>query len=160
LARIAAITTACVALLATGACATPTPASQNPADPAMANPSRSTEDCMFSVVVKDWAAIDEQRFIIYGLTQHEAFLGRLFFPTPDLVNNVGMLVVDEDNNGRICGQSGDWVQFNNPTIPGRNLITSLRKITDQEAKALLAEARPKPRKKSKDPKTPEPGKPQ
>jgi Family of unknown function (DUF6491) len=159
-ARIAALAIAFGALLATSACATPTPASQNPAEPAMANPSRSTEDCMFSVVVKDWAGIDEQRFIIYGLTQHEPYLGKLFFPTPDLVNNVGMFVVDDDHNGRICGQSGDWVQFQNPTIPGRNLITSLRKITDEEAKSLLAEAKPKPRKQSKAPKAPEPDKPQ
>ncbi len=108
------------------------------------------------------AAIDQQRFIIYGLTQHEPYLGKLFFPTPDLVNNIAMAVVDEDHNGRICGQSGDWVQFRNPTIGGRNLITSLRRITEAEADALLAEAKKKPKeKKPKEQKAPqEPVQPQ
>ena len=138
-ARFAAITIAGAMLLTCSGCATT-------AEPGKSNPSLSNQDCMFSVVVKDWAAIDEQRFIIYGLTQHEPYLGKLFFPTPDLVNIIGMAVVDEDRNGRICGQSGDWVQFRNPVVPGRNLITSLQKITDEEAKALLAETRKKPGK--------------
>jgi len=161
--RTAVAMVAGAVLLAPGGCATATQTATaqaaNAAEPGKANPSLSQEDCMFSVVVKDWASIDQQRFIIYGLSRHEPYLGKLFFPTPDLINNVGMLVVDEDHNGRICGQSGDWVQFRNPTIPGRNLITSLRKITDEEAKALLAAAKPKPKEKSQDPKTPEPAKP-
>ena len=99
---------------------------------------------MFSVVVRDWAAIDKQRFIIYGFTEHEAYLAKLFFPTPDLINNLGMSVIDEDHNGRICGQSTDSVEFRNPTIPGRNPITSLRKISEEEAKALLAQSKAKP----------------
>lgn len=93
---------------------------------------------MFSVVVREWAAIDEQQFIIYGFTEHEAYLGKLFFPTPDLINNIGLSVIDEDHNGRICGQSTDSVNFRNATIPGRNPITSLRKISEEEAKALIA----------------------
>lgn len=128
-----AITIAC-AVLHTAGCATP-------AEPGMANPSLSTEDCMFSVVVRDWAALDEQRFILYGYTEHEAYLGKLFFPTPDLVNNVGMGVIDEDRNGRICGQSTDWISFSNPTIPGRNPIMSLSKISEEAAKALIAESK-------------------
>jgi hypothetical protein len=129
---------------ATSGAAAGKPAAASPPEPAMAPPSRSTEDCMFSVVVKNWAAIDEQRFIIYGLTESEAYLGTLFFPTPDLVNNIGMAVVDDDHNGRICGKSSDYVQFRNPTIPGRNLINSLRRITEEEAKDLLAEHGKKP----------------
>jgi Family of unknown function (DUF6491) len=141
---------ACAILFASAGCATS-------AEPGKANPSLSKEDCMFSVVVKDWAAIDQQRFIIYGLSNHDPYLAKLFFPTPDLVNNVGMFVVDEDHNGRICGQSGDWVQFQNPTIQGRNLITSLQKITDEEAKLLLAESskkKPKEKQGSKEQKAP------
>jgi Family of unknown function (DUF6491) len=140
----------CAMLLASSGCATS-------AEPGKSNPSLSQEDCMFSVVVKDWASIDQERFIIYGLSRHDPYLAKLFFPTPDLVNNVRMLVVDEDHNGRICGQSGDWVQFQNPTIPGRNLITSLRKITDEEAKLLLAESskkKPKEKQGSKEQKAP------
>ena len=119
----------------------------------MANPSRSTEDCMFSVVVRDWAALDSQRFIIYGLTDSEAYLATLFFPTTDLINNLGMAVVDSDHNGRICGKSGDYVEFRNATIPGRNLITSMHRISEEEAKALLAQSKPKPKEKKAKEKT-------
>ncbi len=115
-----------------------------PAEPAKANPSKSTEDCMFSVVVKDWAAIDNQSFIIYGLSRHEAFLAKVLYPTPDLINNLGLVVIDEDHNGRICGRYTDAIEFRNPTIPGRNPITSLRKITAEEAKSLLAASKHKP----------------
>jgi hypothetical protein len=161
-ARMAAMTLAGITLLAFGGCAS------TQAEPARSNPSLSTEDCMFSVVVKEWAAIDEERFIIYGLTRHEPYLGKLFFPTPDLVNNIGMAVVDADHNGRICGQSGDYVEFRDATIPGRNLITSLRRVSDAEAKVLLEQAKPKPAKpkeetdqnKPKDQKAAEPVQPQ
>ncbi len=155
-ARLAAMTFAGMALFASGGCASTSPqaAAQAGVEPAMAPPSLSSEDCMFSVVVKDWAAIDKQRFIIYGLTQREAYLGTLFFPTPDLVYNLGMAVVDADHNGRICGKSSDYVEFRDATIPGRNLITSLHRISDEEAKALLAESKAKRNEKPQDPKAP------
>ncbi len=147
-ARLTAMTFAGMALLAISGCA-------STAEPAKAPPSRSTEDCLFSVVVRDWAAIDEQHFIIYGLTEGEPYLGTLFLPTPDLINNVGMAVIDYDHNGRICGKSGDYVEFRNATIPGHNLITSLRRISEEEAKALLEKAKPK-RKEKKAPAEPAP----
>jgi hypothetical protein len=131
------------AMLNTAGCATPP-------EPEKANPSRSTEDCLFSVVVTDWAALDNQRFILYGYTDQEAYLGKLFFPTPDLVNNIGMGVVDEDHNGRICGQSTDSISFRNPTLPGRNPITSLSRISQDEARALIAASQEK-RKNGKQP---------
>ncbi|MEO8309371.1 MAG: DUF6491 family protein [Pseudomonadota bacterium] len=149
-ARLAASAFACTAVLLASGCATSTQSAQaaepSQSEPGKSKPSLSNQDCMFSVVVKDWAALDEQRFIIYGLTRHEPYLATLFFPTPDLINNIGMVVIDDDHNGRICGQSGDSVQFRNPTIPGRNTITSLQKITEEEAKALLAEHARRPRK--------------
>jgi len=155
-ARLAAMTFAGMALLGFAGCASTSPQAAAQAvsteaagtpEPVKAPPSRSTEDCLFSVVVKDWAAIDKQRFIIYGLTDREAYLATLFFPTPDLINNLGMAVVDSDNNGRICGMSSDYVEFRNATIPGRNLITSMRKISEEEAKALLELNKRKPREK-------------
>ena len=163
-ARLAAMTFAGMALLVFSGCASTAQqtAAQAGTEPVMAPPSRSTEVCMFSVVVKDWAGIDKQRFIIYGLTQSEAYLGTLFFPTPDLINNLGMAVVDSDHNGRICGMSSDYVEFRNATIPGRNLITSLHRISEEEAKALLEQSKPKPKeKKAQEEKAPaEPAPPQ
>lgn len=147
-----AMAIACVVLYTAGCATAAAPDTDEPSEagPTMANPSRSTEDCMFSVVVRDWAALDSQRFILYGYTDHEAYLGKLFFPTPDLVNNIGMGVVDEDRNGRICGQSTDSISFHNPTLPGRNPITSLSRISEEEANALIAESREK-RKNRKQP---------
>ena len=148
-ARLAAMTFAGMALLAFSGCASTAQQAAAPAgaEPVMAPPSHSNEDCLFSVVIKDWAAIDKQRFIIYGLTDSEAYLATLFFPTPDLINNLGMAVVDYDHNGRICGKSGDYVEFRNATIPGHNLITSMHKISEEEAKALLELNKRKPREK-------------
>jgi hypothetical protein len=156
-ARLAAMTFAGLALLASSGCASTSQQAAAPAgaagaagaEPVMAPPSRSTEDCLFSVVVKDWAAIDKQRFIIYGLTDREAYLATLFFPTPDLIYNLGMAVVDSDHNGRICGKSSDYVEFRNATIPGRNLITSMHRISEEEAKALLEQSKSTPKAKPK-----------
>ena len=143
-ARIAAAI-AGAALFAFAGCATTGPVTQASTDatggPAKANPSRSAEECMFSVVVKDWAELDNQRFIIFGLSNHDAYLATVLIPTPDLTNHRGMAVIDDDNNGRICGYSTDAIAFSNATVPGINRITSLHKISDEEARALIADAK-------------------
>jgi hypothetical protein len=114
---------------------------ESAAQAATTSPPRDYGDCMFAVVVTDWAALDDQRFIIFGHTRKEAYLGRAFFPTPDLTLNVGMAVIDDDHNGQICGRSTDSIAFRNQTIPGKNLIASLQKITKEEAEALIANAK-------------------
>jgi hypothetical protein len=131
-----AIAIAATGLIAFSGCATP-------AEPSKATPSRSNEDCMFSLVVKEWTALDTQQFIIYGLSKSDAYLARAQIPTPDLTNHIGMAIIDDDHNGRICGYSTDSIQFRNATIPGPIRITALRKITKEEADTLIAAAKNK-----------------
>jgi hypothetical protein len=133
---LAAIAVAGTGLIAFSGCAAP-------AEPAKAPPSRSNEDCMFSLVVKEWTALDTQQFIIYGLSHSDAYLAKAQMPTPDLTNHLGMAIIDDDHNGRICGYSTDSIQFRNATIPGPIRITALRKITREEADTLIAAAKNK-----------------
>jgi Family of unknown function (DUF6491) len=122
--------------------------------PRQAGPSSSAEECMFSTFVDDWAPVDDYTFILYGPGRHDAYLGRLAFPAIDMKLSLRMGVVDDDGNGRICGQSMDSVRFQDPIIPGKIFIRSLKKITEEEAEILIAESR-----KPKKPKEPvEPGK--
>ena len=132
----AAIAIAGMALLAFSGCATP-------AEPSKSTPSRSNEDCMFSLVVKEWTALDTQQFIIYGLSHSDVYLAKAQMPTPDLTSHLGMAIIDDDHNGRICGYSTDSIQFRNATIPGPIRITALQKITKEEADALIAAAKNK-----------------
>lgn len=126
----------------TGGCAT--------ADPEKAGPSTTSEECMFSTSVDDWAPIDKQTFVIYGPGRQDAFLARLAYPTVDLTQKLGMSVIDDDHNGRICGQSMDSVAFRDATIPGKIFITSMKKITREEARALIAEGKKEADKKEAD----------
>ena len=118
--------------------------------PKKSGPSSSTEDCMFSTFVDDWAPADKETFILYGPGRHDAFLGRLAMPAIDMNLSLRMAVIDDDRNGRICGQSLDSVTFPDPIIPGKIFIKSLRKITEEEAEALIAESK-KPKESAKDP---------
>jgi len=117
--------------------------------PQMAGPSSSAEECMFSTFVDDWAPVDDYTFILYGPGRHDAYLGRLAFPAIDMKFSLRMGVVDDDRNGRICGQSMDSVTFIDPVIPGKIFIKSLKKTTKEEAEILIAESR-----KPKEPKEP------
>jgi Family of unknown function (DUF6491) len=117
--------------------------------PQMAGPSSSAEECMFSTFVDDWAPVDDYTFILYGPGRHEAYLGRLAFPAIDMKFSLRMGVVDDDRNGRICGQSMDSVTFIDPVIPGKIFIRSLKRITEEEAQLLIAES-----KKPKEPQEP------
>jgi len=123
--------------------------------PKKAGPSSSAEDCMFSTFVNDWAPVDKERFILYGPGRHDAYLGRLAIPAIDMNLSLRMMVVDDDRNGRICGQSLDSVTFPDPVIPGKIFIKSLKKITEEEAEALIAESKkPKEPAGESAPKTP------
>ena len=96
-------------------------------------------DCMFARNVGDWTSLDDERFILYGMTKSDAYLGVLTIPTPDLDRNIGMAVIDDNRDGLICGGAGDTVAFRDATIPGKIMIRSLRKLDKAEAEMLLAQ---------------------
>lgn len=101
-------------------------------------------DCVFRQTVNDWSPLDDQHLIIYGLTQSEAYLARLFFPNPDLMFNLGVAIVDDDRSGSICGGSGDGLYFGpRSAVPGKNNIVSLQKIDRAQAEQLLSLAKGK-----------------
>lgn len=156
--RRAAIAAVCSAMLLLGGCAASGGSAEEAGTaPKKAGPSSSTEDCMFSTFVNDWAPVDKDTFILYGPGRHDAYLGRLAIPAIDMTLSLRMAVIDDDRNGRICGQSLDSVTFADPIIPGKIFIKSLRKITEEEAKALIAQSKePKPKEPPKEapPKTP------
>ena len=113
---------------------------------AAAPADKAREECIFSVTLRDWSAIDSQRLIVYGISRKEPYLVTLFFPSTDLPFAVGIAVYDGDRNGRICGFGNDAILFPGG-VPDRITIRSVQRISVEEAKRLTDEA--KPRKKPK-----------
>jgi Family of unknown function (DUF6491) len=96
-------------------------------------------DCVFRQTVNDWSPLDDKHLIIYGLTDQDAYLARLFFPNPDLTFNLGVAIVDDDRSGSICGGSTDGLFFGpRSAVPGKNTIVSMQKISKAQAEKLLS----------------------
>ncbi len=117
--------------------------------PAMSPPSVSKEDCIYSRLISDWSSLDSQRLIVYGSNRSQPYLVQLSFPSNDLSFNIALGVLDADHNGRICGYGFDAILIPNG-IPPRITISSVQKLTKDEAAKLIAEARPKKETKPKD----------
>ncbi len=103
-------------------------------------------DCLFTRTVDDWTPLDNQHLIIFGPLRRDAYLARLFFPTPDLMSDVGIAIVDDNGSGSICGGGTDALAFGpRSAVPGRNNIVSMQKIDPARASKLmsLAKARDK-----------------
>ena len=56
-------------------------------EPAKANPSLSSEDCLYSIGIESWEPVDRETFVIYGPGRQDAFVGRLAIPSIDLPLN-------------------------------------------------------------------------
>ena len=117
--------------------------------PAMSPPSVSKEDCIYSRLISDWSSLDSQRLIVYGSNRSQPYLVQLSFPSNDLSFNIALGVLDADHNGRICGYGFDAILIPSG-IPPRITISSVQKLTKDEAAALIAAARPKKETKPKD----------
>jgi hypothetical protein len=115
--------------------------------PAAATPPVGEEDCIFASIVQDWNDLDSSHLIIYGPGRFNPYLVELTFPSNDLAFNLALGVRDEDHNGRICGGGIDSV-----LIPGGHpsslLIRSVRRITQEQAKQMIAAAHPKKKPKA------------
>lgn len=133
-------------VLSLSACVTHGSATQGA--PAMSPPSVSKEDCIYSTLVSDWSALDSQRLIIYAPGSNDPYLVKLSFPSNDLSFRFALGVLDADHNGRICGYGFDAILIPDG-IPPRITITSVQKLTKDEAAKLVAEARPKKKPKGK-----------
>jgi hypothetical protein len=138
------LSAACVSLLA--ACATQV---AGEGAPAMSPPSVSKEDCIYSRLISDWSSLDAQRLIVYGSNRSQPYLVKLSFPSNDLSFNIALGVLDADHNGRICGYGFDAILIPSG-IPPRITISSVQKLTKDEAAKLIQEASPKKKPKAKD----------
>lgn len=113
----------------------------------MSTPSTASNDCLFTPTVDDWVALDDERLILFGSGRKEAFLARLSVPVPGLLFETRVAVIDDDRNGRICGNGADGIAFGqNSSVPGKILIASLQKIDATEVERLIAESKGRGRK--------------
>ena len=118
-------------------CATP---ASRPGD--VAAKSRGQEDCIFANLVTDWAELDREHLILYALGSQLPYLVQLAFPSNELEFNMRVGVLDGDPDGRICGNGFDWILIPGG-MPDRIQILSIRKLSKDEAKQMLAAAHPK-----------------
>lgn len=108
---------------------------------------KAREECIFSVTVRDWSALDSERLIIYGISRKQPYLVKLSFPSTELPFAFAIGVKDGDNNGRICGFGNDAILIPRG-IPDRINIHSVQRISVEEAKGLIEAAKPKKKPKA------------
>ncbi len=132
--RSSGLGAAMLAVTALAGCSSPRLASI-PAEPVYT-------DCLFTRTVDDWTPLDNQHLIIFGPLRRDAYLARLFFPTPDLMSDVGIAIVDDNGSGAICGGGTDALVFGpRSSVPGRNNIVSMQKIDPARADKLMSLAK-------------------
>jgi hypothetical protein len=125
---------ASLAVIALAGCASTNPAAI-PKEPVYS-------DCLFTRTVDDWSPLDKQHLIIFGPLRRDAYLARLFFPTPDLMTDVGIVIFDDNGSGSICGGGTDALVFGpRSAVPGKNSIVSMQKIDPARADELLSLAK-------------------
>lgn len=136
---------ACLAALSTlalGACATkpytPTGAAAVPSPP-------GKEDCVWFRMMSGWGAVDRDRLLLYG-PGNTTYLATLAIPATDLTWDWSIGFLDRDHDGRICGNGFDEILVRDP--PNRIMITSVKLLSKDDAKAFEAAVHPK-RGKSK-----------
>ena len=120
---------------------------QTAAPEAAAANDKAREECIFSVTVRDWSALDSERLIIYGISRKQPYLVKLSFPSTELPFAFAIGVKDGDNNGRICGFGSDAILIPRG-IPDRINIHSVQRISVEEAKGLIEAAKPKKKPKA------------
>jgi hypothetical protein len=128
--------------LALGACATkpyvPTGAAAVPSPP-------GKEECVWFNMVSGWGEVDRDRLLLYG-PGNTTYLATLAIPETNLTWDWAVGFQDRDHDGRICGNGFDEIVVRDP--PNRILITSLKRLSKEDAKAFQAAVHPR-RGKSK-----------
>lgn len=94
-------------------------------------------DCLFARQPQSWRVLDQQQLIVWGPSQKDAYLVKLFSPVQDLRFTETLAFIDDDHNGMICGDGGDKI-----AVPGSKIssfptiIASMRRVDDAELVAL------------------------
>ncbi len=99
--------------------------------------TRKGRECLFARQPSDWKVLDNQTLILWGPTQKDAYLVKLFAPVSEMRFAMTLAVIDDDHNGMICGDSTDKIAVpNTPVTSLPTNITSMRKVDDAELVAL------------------------
>ena len=121
-----------LALLAAAGCATSTaPTTQAP-------PLPGTEACIFTVNLFDWTVLDDSTLIVYAPQGRDPYLVKLFSPVFDLPFRQALGFEDIEHNGQLC--KGDYVVARGDA-PSRTIISSVRALTPEQAKQMIAAAK-------------------
>lgn len=93
-------------------------------------------DCLFASQPSSWKVLDKQTLILWGPSQRDAYLVKLFSPVSDMRFSETLAVIDGDKNGMICGGSTDKITVPNAVASFPANIDSMRKVDDAELVAL------------------------
>lgn len=94
-------------------------------------------ECLFSSQPRSWRVLDQQNLVIWGASQKDAYLVKLFAPVQDLRFTETLAFIDDDHNGMICGSGGDKIAVPDSKISSfPTPITSMRRVDDAELVAL------------------------
>ena len=107
-----------------------------------AAPLPGTDACVFMRNVNDWEVVDASTLIVYAPMRKDPYLLKLFEPVFDLDFKLRVGFEDSDHDGQLCGNGGDNLVIRDEVGPQRVPIVAFRKITPEQAKQLLAAARP------------------
>ncbi len=99
-------------------------------------PKERGRDCLFASQPSSWRVLDKQTLILWGPSQRDAYLVKLFSPVPDMKFSVTLAVIDGDRNGMICGGSTDKITVPDAISSFPANIDSMRKVDDAELLAL------------------------
>ena len=103
-------------------------------------PLPGTEACVFTVNLNDWTVLDDTSLIVYAPVHKEPYLVKLFAPVFDLSFRQTLGFEGVEHNGQLC--KGDYVLVRGD-LPQRMPINSIRSLTPDQAKRLIADSKQK-----------------
>ncbi|MGA8709297.1 MAG: DUF6491 family protein [Steroidobacteraceae bacterium] len=103
-------------------------------------PLPGTEACIFTVNLYDWTVLDDTTLIVYAPVHKEPYLVKLFAPVFDLSFHQTLGFEGVEHNGQLC--KGDYVLVRGD-LPQRMSIRSIRALTPDQAKQLIADSKQK-----------------
>ncbi len=102
-----------------------------------ADTSTRSRDCLFTSQPQSWRVLDQQQLVIWGPSQKDAYLVKLFAPVQDLRFTESLAFIDDDHNGMICGDGGDKIAIPDSKVSSfPTIISSMRKVDEAELLAL------------------------
>ena len=98
------------------------------------------EGCIFSSNINDWTVLDKQRMIVYAPSRRTPYLVELTRPASSLEFEVQLGFEDRNRDGRLCSYGGDSIVVTG-TLRDSIQIRSIQRLTPDEAKQKIVEAK-------------------